>query len=169
MRPLAQCLLARLLARRGLADEARQVSAAAWAAAEASGDPRVVGPVAVAMVEVSWLSGGDLDPSLTDEARTFASRMGNQTIEAELTRYLEWSGLAAATGDVPGAPEPWASGLRGDWRGAAERWHLRGEPYEEALELLDGDAAACDRGLALLRELDATGTIAAVTARVPRS
>jgi hypothetical protein len=169
MRPLAQCLLARLLARRALADEARMTLADAWTAADGSGDPRVVGPVVIATVEVGWLSGRDLDPRDTDEARAFAARAGNLTIVAELTRYLRWSGFVVPADDVPGAPEPWASGLRGDWRAAAERWRRRGEPYEEALELLDGDDAAVERGLALLRALDATGTIAAVTARAPRS
>ncbi len=58
-------------------------------------------------------------------------------IRAEMSRYLQRAGVAAEA--VEAAPEPWASGLRGDWREAAARWAGRGEPYEQALELVSGE------------------------------
>jgi hypothetical protein len=61
------------------------------------------------------------------------------------------------------APEPWASGLRGDWRTAARQWSERGEPYERALELVSGDdPTSIAMGHDLLRSLGALGTLAAV-------
>ena len=69
------------------------------------------------------------------------------------------------TGQVADAPEPWASGLRGDWQTAASLWQRRGEPYEEALELVSGAEAAATRGIELLRSLGAEATIAALRAR----
>ena len=57
------------------------------------------------------------------------------------------------------APEPWASGLRGDWRGAASQWAGRDEPYEQALELLSGDEPARAAGRDLLRSLGATAAL----------
>jgi hypothetical protein len=56
-----------------------------------------------------------------------------------------------------------ASGLRGAWREAAKLWAARDEPYEQALELLAGDAAgATAEGQDLLRSLGATGTMLAL-------
>jgi hypothetical protein len=92
---------------------------------------------------------------------TIATRGGNHTIAAELSRYLQWAGLDAAL--IADTPEPWASGLRGDWRAAAAQWQRRGEPYEEALELVSGDERdASVRGLEILRRLGAAGAIEAV-------
>ena len=46
-----------------------------------------------------------------------------------------------------GCPEPWAAGLRGDWRAAADGWAAAGDPYEQALELTEsGDARHGRRG-----------------------
>jgi hypothetical protein len=44
-------------------------------------------------------------------------------------------GWVSRVADFPGAPVEWA-GLRGDWRGAAAEWEVRGQPYERALELI---------------------------------
>jgi hypothetical protein len=147
--------------------------ALARAAATGSNERRLVGPVAIAAVEAGWLAGwsGDLvelaEPALAGPAGAAgAAGAADHTIAAELCRYLQWAGL-----EVPGvtsAPEPWASGLRGDWRAAAAHWRRRGEPYEEALELLSGDEPeASARGIELLRALGASGTIRVVDAGRP--
>ena len=112
----------------------------------------------------SWLAGRSADlAELAEPARASGAGAADRTIAAELTRYLQWAGLV-----VPGvgaAPEPWASGLRGDWRAAAAEWRKRGEPYEEALELLSGDGPdASSRGVELLRALGAAGTLRVVAA-----
>ena len=161
MEPLARCLLARILGRQGHHDEARDLATTAYAVAGHTDEARLLGPIAIADVETRWLAGDDTN--LADVARrplTLAVATGNHTIAAELSRYLRWAGLD--TPDVPGAPEPWASGLRGDWQTAASLWQRRGEPYEEALELVSGGATSAARGIELLRSLGAEATIAAV-------
>jgi DNA-binding NarL/FixJ family response regulator len=40
---------------------------------------------------------------------------------------------------VPGAAEPYAAELAGDWRGAAKQWTQFGCPYEAALALAQAD------------------------------
>ena len=161
MEPLARCLLARILGRQGHHDEARDLATTAYAVAGHTDEARLLGPIAIADVETRWLAGDDTN--LADVARrplTLAVATGNHTIAAELSRYLRWAGLD--TPDVPAAPEPWASGLRGDWHTAASLWQRRGEPYEEALELVSGGATSASRGIELLRSLGAEATIAAV-------
>jgi DNA-binding winged helix-turn-helix (wHTH) protein/tetratricopeptide (TPR) repeat protein len=162
MEPLAGCLLARVLARRGEHDGAEELVARARAAATGSNERRLVGPVAIAAVESSWLAARPVDlRELAAPGLSGAAGPADRTLAAELSRYLQWAGLAARPVESP--PEPWASGLRGDWQRAAAQWRRRGEPYEEALELLSGgEAEPSDRGLELLRSLGAAGTLAAL-------
>jgi hypothetical protein len=160
MAPLARSLLARLLARQARHDDAEAILRDAEAEAPTA-EVRVVGPITIARVEAAWLAGTGLD--LAARARPvleLASSTANTAIGAELSRYLQRAGLDGAP--VQGAPEPWASGLRGDWRESAERWAGRGEPYERALELVAGRDP---RGRELLRALGATGTLAALDRR----
>ncbi len=58
--------------------------------------------------------------------------------------------------------EPYARQIAGDWRAAADDWTTRGVPYETALALVEGDADAVRRGLHILEDLGAKGTIARV-------
>jgi hypothetical protein len=163
MEPLARCLLARVLARQGQHDEARRLVRDAAAVAGRTDEARLLGPIAIAEVETGWLAGDGVDlAGRPQRALTLATATGNHTIAAELSRYLGWAGLD--TPDVPGAPEPWASGLRGDWQAAASLWQRRGEPYEEALELISGGETSSARGFELLGSLGADGTIAALHA-----
>jgi DNA-binding winged helix-turn-helix (wHTH) protein/tetratricopeptide (TPR) repeat protein len=164
MAPLARSLLARLLARQGQGDEADHVLRAAEAAATRA-EIRLLGPVAIARAEITWLAGtGDELPGLTREVLALAADTGNSAIQAELARYVQRAGFSPDT--VTGAPEPWASGLRGAWREAAHLWARRGEPYEQALELADGDdATARATGHELLRSLGAAGALLAVGRR----
>jgi DNA-binding winged helix-turn-helix (wHTH) protein/tetratricopeptide (TPR) repeat protein len=164
MEPLARCLLARVLARQGQHDEAGRLVAAASSVAGRTDEARLLGPIAIADVETRWLAGDVAGlAEAAQRALTLAAATGNHTIAAELSRYLRWAGVD--TGQVADAPEPWASGLRGDWQTAASLWQRRGEPYEEALELVSGAEAAATRGIELLRSLGAEATIAALRAR----
>jgi tetratricopeptide (TPR) repeat protein len=167
MESFARCLLARLLARRGDDDGARELVVLARAAATGSDERRLVGPVAIAGVETGWLAGRSAGlVELAEPALAGAAGAADHTIAAELSRYLQWAGLEVV--GVGSAPEPWASGLRGDWRAAAAQWRRRGEPYEEALELLSADEPeASARGVELLRALGAAGTIRVVGGRRP--
>ncbi len=144
MEPLARCLLARILGRQGQHDEARDQVIAAARTAGRTDEARLLGPIAIAEVETRWLAGDDADlADVAGRALALATATDNHTIAAELSRYLRWAGLD--TVDVPSAPEPWASGLRGDWRTAASLWQRRGEPYEEGLELVSGGGTSASR------------------------
>ena len=162
MEPLARCLLARILGRQGQHDEAQDLVTAASRTAGRTDEARLLGPIAIADVETRWLAGDDADlADLAGRALALATATDNHTIAAELSRYLRWAGLDTA--DVPSAPEPWASGLQGDWRTAASLWQRRGEPYEEGLELVSGGGTSAPRGIELLRSLGAEATISALS------
>jgi tetratricopeptide (TPR) repeat protein len=161
MEPLARCLLARLLGRQGQHEEARDLVASAASTAGSTDEARLLGPITIADVETRWLAGDDADlGGVAQRALELATATANHTIVAELSRYLRWAGVD--TPDVPEAPEPWASGLRGDWRTAASLWQRRGEPYEEGLELAAGGGTSAARGIELLRSLGAEATLAAL-------
>ena len=167
MEPLARCLLARILGRQGQHGEAQVLVTATSRIAGRTDEARLLGPIAIADVESRWLAGDDADlADLAGRALALATATDNHTIAAELNRYLRSAGLDAA--DVPSAPEPWASGLQGDWRTAASLWQCRGEPYEEGLELVSGGGTGTPRGIELLRSLGAEATISALSQPVPK-
>jgi DNA-binding CsgD family transcriptional regulator len=125
--------LGRLLARRG--DEtAGAMLAAAWEHAQRQRLLIGVAYAGLAYFEWAWLAGE------TEVARQVAAVLlprtehpGGAPFRAELLRYLARAGLPAEP--FAGCPEPWAAGLRGDWRAAAAAWAAAGDPYEQALEL----------------------------------
>jgi DNA-binding winged helix-turn-helix (wHTH) protein/tetratricopeptide (TPR) repeat protein len=163
MEPLARSVLARLLARRGCFAEADETLRPAEAAASAD-EIRLLAPVTIARVELSWLAPDDGDLGADREMQRVldaCANSGHTVLQAELSRYLQRSG--GSIGPFEEAPQPWASGLRGDWRDAARRWDERGDRYEHALELLAGDDRdAHARGHDMLASLGADGTVAAV-------
>ena len=159
MGPLARVVLSRLLARTGSLDESSRVLEPALEASSGSDEMRLVGPVTIACIECAWLSG---DQNLRDLAEPVLEAHGlaeSIVSRAEITRYLQRAGESGAP--LPeGSPEPWLSGLQGDWRTAAELWQARSEPYEQALELVvGGDDESVEVGLSILRSLGATATI----------
>lgn len=157
MGPLARSVLARILGRRGEHDAAAAALEPAVVAAAASREIRLVGPVTAARVELAWLAGEDVDlVALAAPVLAAPEMPGSRVGRAEVCRYLQRAGYQVP--EVPGAPEPWRSGLAGDWEAAAARWKARGERYEEALELLGGgEPGAVDAGVAILRDLGAAG------------
>ena len=161
MEPLARSLLGRLLARQGHAEEADRVLRPAEALGT-DAELRLYGPVTIARVELSWLEGREDDLlRVADDVLVRARATGNTAILAELARYLQRAGFSPAP--VVGAPEPWASGLRGAWHQAAAQWAARNEPYEQALELATGDDhLARAKAAEMLRSLGAHGALAAV-------
>ena len=115
-------------------------------------------------MEWAWLTGR---PEIAERvAAALGPRLahpGGAPFRAELARYLARAGLPAEPFD--GCPEPWAAGLRGDWRAAAEGWADAGDPYEQALELTgSGDARTVAEGLRILDTMDAAGAAARVRA-----
>ncbi len=149
--------LGRLLARLG--DEtAPELLAAAWEHARRQRLLIGVAYAGLAYLEWAWLAGR------TDVARQVGSVLlprtahpGAAPFRAELLRYLARAGEPA--GPFDGCPEPWAAGLRGDWRAAAAGWETAGDPYERALELVESGAP--EPTLEGLRILDGLGAGAA--------
>ena len=148
--------LGRLLARTG-DERAEELLAAAWEHARRQRLLLGVAYAGLAYVEWAWLAGR------TDVAGRVAAVLlprtehpGGAPFRAELLRYLARAGLPAEP--FAGCPEPWAAGLRGDWRAAAAAWAAAGDPYEQALELTaSGEPEPTLEGL---RILDGLGAVA---------
>ncbi|HET8607522.1 MAG TPA: AAA family ATPase [Gaiellaceae bacterium] len=120
--------------------------------------------VAAARTESAWLAGR---PDLAREASTQTLELALEQESAWVAGELAfWRRRAGIDEPCPAiAAEPYALHLRGDFAGAAARWHALGCPYEAALALGDaGDAGSLRRALAELRALGA-GPAAAPVAR----
>jgi DNA-binding CsgD family transcriptional regulator/tetratricopeptide (TPR) repeat protein len=149
--------LARLHARRG-SPAAAAVLRSSWAAGQRQGSLIGLGYPGAALAEWAWLNGErPVAAMVRDVWRRHAGRPGAAAMWAEILRYGARAGLPAEP--FPGCPEPWASGLRGDWRSAADGWARLGDPYEQALEL--ADSGETEPTLAALRILDDLGATAA--------
>ena len=148
----------RLLARRG-APGSGQLLALAWDRAVRQRSLLCLAYAGTALVEHAWLvDRPDLAETVLTGWAAHATRPSAEPVNAELLRYAARAGLAVAP--FPGCPEPWAAGLRGDWRAAARGWEQIGDPYEQALELAEsGEPSAT---LEALRTLDDLGADAAV-------
>jgi hypothetical protein len=116
----------------------------------------VAGPLAVAQLEVGWLTGSGV-PATAFPAVERAAAAGHTAMLGELCVYLRRAGHAV---DAPvDVPDPWASALAGDGRDAAAAWEALGERYEHAVEL----ASTSSAGLSILRELGAAATVRALS------
>jgi DNA-binding CsgD family transcriptional regulator/tetratricopeptide (TPR) repeat protein len=146
--------LGRLMARRG-DPAAGPLLAEAWEQAQRSRLILGRAYAGIARAEWAWLT-GDLEA-----ARQVASVLlpvtenpGAAPFRGEVARYLVRAGVAVEPFD--GCPPGWDAGLRGDWRAAAATWRVAGDPYETALELMEGDAEACEEAIRTLEGLGAT-------------
>jgi DNA-binding SARP family transcriptional activator len=162
MGALARSLLARLQARRGDHGAAAETLAVASAGLPVADDSFAVGPVTIADVELGWLDGSlGTFPDRARETLEIAAAEGNRSVQAELCAYLRRAGIEV-TSPVD-APGPWAATLAGRWEDAATAWAALGDRYEEAVVLATApDRAAQRRGVRMLGELGALGTIPAV-------
>jgi tetratricopeptide (TPR) repeat protein len=141
--------LGRLLARQG-DPTAEGMLAEAWEHARRRRLLLGIAYAGVAYVEWAWVAG---EPDVArDVAAVLLPRTehpGGAGFRAELLRYLARAGVDAEP--FPGCPEPWAAGLRGDWRAAAAGWAAAGDPYEQALELAEsGEAGSLVDALRIL-------------------
>jgi DNA-binding CsgD family transcriptional regulator/tetratricopeptide (TPR) repeat protein len=128
-------ILARLLVRRGAA-EAPEMLMHARHHAERGDNLEWLTTTGIAHIEHAWLTGqpADVEPWATLLlART--DRAGTAQQRGELLRYLRRMGYRVEP--FPGCPEPYAAGLRGEWRAAADEWERIGDPYERALEMAE--------------------------------
>lgn len=111
------------------------------------------------LAELYWLEGD------TTKALDFAQRLSDESmfnwrhpwIRGQAAFWL-WRVSGAASIADPLAP-PYAMQLSGNWAGAAAAWAGLGCPYERAMALVDGDAAAQREGFAILDRLGATAAI----------
>jgi DNA-binding CsgD family transcriptional regulator/tetratricopeptide (TPR) repeat protein len=148
---------ARLLARRGRS-EAGPLLAESWRRAVEQRCLLGLAHAGLAIAELAWLRGEpELAAPVAEELLRRRDRPGLAPVIGELLRYLARAGVEVAP--FPGCPEPWAAGLRGDWRAAADAWAAIGDPYERALELAwSGEVGP---SLAAVRALDGLGAGAA--------
>jgi DNA-binding CsgD family transcriptional regulator/tetratricopeptide (TPR) repeat protein len=94
--------------------------------------------------ELAWLE-GDMQPVLPEVRRLYdlAVAAHDPWLTAEIARWLQRAGSLPA--ELPSVAGPHALALVGDWRGAADAWRERGNPYELALALLEADEASAVR------------------------
>jgi DNA-binding CsgD family transcriptional regulator len=110
--------------------------------------------IAELFAERAWLQ-GDLA-----QCRAEAEGLFKIAIDINIPFYVGrlgyWMWRAGAiTEPPPNAAEPYATQIRGDWRGAASMWEKYGCPYEQAMSLMDGDEAAQLKALEIFEGLDA--------------
>lgn len=165
LRVYAEPQHARLLARAGDPAAEGQLKAA-WQRGQRQRSLVGLGYPGTALAEWAWLNGRrDFAAVVRDVWSRHASRPNAEPLWAEVLRYSQRAGLPVREFD--GCPEPWASGLRGDWRTAAERWAAIGDPYEQALELADsGEPAPTREALLLLQDMGATAAAVLVRKRL---
>ena len=145
--------LGRLLMRRGL-DEGDKLIDRGLAVPGVKESLLRYGAIAAAAVERAWLAG---DP------KTIEQRRGEVVKLASAANALDWVGTvtlyAARSGLDVTAPDPcppaFLHGIEGDWERAAAAWEEVGDPYERAIELVQG--AHEEHGLAGLHILDNLG------------
>ena len=122
-----------------------------------------IGPAAAARAEAAWLEGDrEAVAEATEAALELAiSRQAAWSV-GELAYWRRRAGIAE---EAPGAAEPFASQIAGDWAHAAERRDELGCPYEAALARAESDdQAALRRALDELHRLGARPA-AAIVAR----
>ena len=142
-------LTARLrLGEAGVADRIR----VALAPAVSAGEMCYVLPLASAMCELAWLED---NPSVVDQQVLdlyTATRGELPWHHAQLAAGLARLGLLDDPPESP--PSPYREEIAGDHRAAAEVWHERGCPYEEAVALAcAGDAESLHRALEIFTSL----------------
>ena len=133
---------------------------------EGTGELQRVAPVAAALAEAAWLQGEpEKIGSATEEAFDLAVERAAAWPLGELACWRWRAGLLDEP--PPGAAEPYAKQIRGDWRRAAELWEQLGCPYERALALADGDAEGTMRtALAEFQRLGASPAAAILARRM---
>jgi DNA-binding CsgD family transcriptional regulator len=159
--------LGRLRARRGdpgqweLLDEA-------LALGELSRDFLRFAPVAAARAEAAWLEGRTENVAATTEtAFTLAKECGAPWPIGELANWRWRAGVEESV--PPGAAQPYALQIAGEWRQAADLWLDLGCPYEAALALADADDEdALRRSLDQLQAMGARPAAAIVARRLRR-
>lgn len=152
-RVMALLALGRLRLRRG-DPGVEETLDEALSLAETSGTLQRLAPVRAARAE--WaLARGDPGRARAEAAAALplAQAKRHPWLVGELA-YWNWR--AGAIDSVPDAcAEPYALQIAGRWREAADAWQRLGCPYEGALALAEGDAAAQQQALSIFDRLGA--------------
>jgi DNA-binding CsgD family transcriptional regulator len=162
---VAQSVLGLVRARRGDPDAWPPLDEA-WSLAEPTAELQRIEPAAAARAEAAWLEGRpDGVAEATEAALALALHRGQSWVTGELAF---WRWRAGIEGDLPpGAADPWALQIAGDWEGAAKAWTELDAPYEAALALADADdEEALRRALEELQRLGARPAAAIVARRL---
>ncbi len=137
----------------------------ALALGEPTGELPRIGPVVAARAEGAWLEGrGEVVAEETQGALDLAVERKSSWVIGALACWRRRVGLEEKI--PPGAAEPYARELAGEWQRAAEKWSALGCPYEAALALAEGDEEARRESLVALRELGARPAAAIVSRRL---
>jgi len=159
----ALCVLALVRARRGEAD-CGPLLEEALALAGPTEQLQHLAPVAAAMGEAAWLENHlDAIDAATQTAYDRALEVRDPWTLGELASWRWRAGRLHEP--PPGAAEPYALQIAGEWQRAAELWSEIGCPYETALALTgSNDEEALRRALEIFERLGAR-PMAAVVAR----
>jgi DNA-binding CsgD family transcriptional regulator/tetratricopeptide (TPR) repeat protein len=132
---------------------------AAWALAHRLSEPMRLLPVAAALVEQVWLTGNhDHRLAACRDLLANAPKAGLEWARGELASRLRRLDPNVTAVDVA---EPYRLEFAGQHAAAADMWSTLGDPYEQALALLDTGRPDLRRtGLDLLDRLGAAGTAA---------
>ena len=146
--------LARLATWRG-DPEAEALLERAWEVAITSGASQYVTTLGAARVEFAWLQ--DRPDLVADTLRLALVPQAPVRHRAQILRTLQLAGIDEGVEVDPEAfPEPYRSGLLGDWRAASAGWAELGVPYMAALELASsGDPEPMLEALQVLDDLGA--------------
>ncbi|MBL8045771.1 MAG: AAA family ATPase [Anaerolineales bacterium] len=107
-----------------------------------------------ARAEAAWLAGQNARAA--EEARAayeLAKHTHHPWFAGELAYWLWRAGESVPTPSW--LAQPYALQIHGEWQAAAEAWQTLGCPYEQAMALADGDAAAQLTALSLFEKLEA--------------
>lgn len=137
LRTIALVVLGLVRARRG-DPEAWPLLDEALALTKHNDELQHVAPVAAARAEAAWLEGEhETVAAETEEALDLALKRRSAWVIGELSCWRSRAGVEAQI--PPGAAEPYALQLSGDWAQASAAWTKMGCPYEAALALADSD------------------------------
>ena len=162
-RALALAVTGLVRARRGEAD-AWPLLDDALALVEPTGELQRTGPVAAARAEAAWLQGRpEMIAGATEAAFELALRRDAGWLIGQLALWRWRAGLLQEA--PPGAAEPYAAQIRGDWARATELWTEIGCPYEAALALAEADDDASLRQALETLQSQGAAPAAAIVAR----
>jgi DNA-binding CsgD family transcriptional regulator/tetratricopeptide (TPR) repeat protein len=117
--------------------------------------PAVV-DLAAARAEIAWLERRpEKVDGVTAPELAAAIERGAREDATRLSYWRRLAGLDTGAFAPSDATGPYAPGLAGDWREAADEWSRRGCPHETALALSEGDEEALRRAHSICRELGA--------------